>query len=68
MVAYPEEVLRRSRPLGIRVPPDLYAQMKQEAAALGVSVSDVARMKLKTGRVPTLKRAAKGGAAHELAN
>jgi hypothetical protein len=46
----------RTRPLGIRVPPDLYAQMEREAALLGVSVSDVARIKLKTGRVPTLKR------------
>jgi hypothetical protein len=56
MVAYPEEVLRRSRPLGIRVPPHLYTQMEREAAALGVSVSDVVRMKLRTGRVPTLEQ------------
>jgi hypothetical protein len=50
----------RTRPLGIRVPPDLYAQMEREAAALGVSVSDVGRMRLKTGRVPTLNEGRDG--------
>ena len=38
-----ESVSQRSRPLAIRVPSDLYAQIEREAVELGVSVSDIAR-------------------------
>ena len=56
MADYSESVLQRSRPLAIRVPSDLYAQIEREAVELGVSVSDIARMKLKTGRAPKWER------------
>jgi hypothetical protein len=55
MSDYPEQVLQRSRPLATRVPSDLYQQIEREAAELGVSVSDIARMRLKTGRAPRME-------------
>jgi hypothetical protein len=36
--------------LSMRVPPDLYRDIASEAAELGVSVSDAARHRLRTGR------------------
>jgi hypothetical protein len=50
-----ESELQRSKLLAMRVPGDLYRALERDAAALGVSMSDVGRMRLKTGRVPTLE-------------
>jgi hypothetical protein len=49
-----ETELQRSKLLAMRVPPDLYRAIERDAAQLGVSLADVGRMRLKTGRVPTL--------------
>jgi hypothetical protein len=43
-----------SRLLSMRIPLDLYQSIGRDAAALGVSMSDVGRMRLKTGGVPAL--------------
>jgi hypothetical protein len=44
------ELQRTPHLLSMRVPPDLYADIVGEAAELGVSVSDAARHRLRTGR------------------
>jgi hypothetical protein len=49
-----ETTLQRSRLFAVRVPDDLYRALERDAAQLGVSLSDVGRMRLRTGRVPTL--------------
>jgi hypothetical protein len=58
MVAYPEEVLRRSRPLGIRVPPS----RRWKRAAKGGVGEAVMRMTLQTaGAAINAVVAAQGG-------
>jgi hypothetical protein len=41
-----EAELQRSKLLAMRVPGDLYRALERDAAALGVSMSDVGRMRL----------------------
>jgi hypothetical protein len=41
------------RILSARVPATLYRQLEHDAATLGLSISDVTRFRLLTGRVPT---------------
>ena len=53
-MAETETELQRSKLLAMRVQGDLYRALEREAAQLGVSLSDVGRMRLKTGRVPML--------------
>jgi hypothetical protein len=43
-----ETTLQRSRLFAVRVPDDLYQALERDAAALGVSLSDVGRMRLRT--------------------
>jgi hypothetical protein len=50
------ELQRCSHLLAMRVPEALYRALEQEAAAVGISIPDVARMKLRTGAVVTLVR------------
>jgi hypothetical protein len=45
--------LQRSRLFAVRVPGDLYREIERDAAQLGVSLADVGRIRLRTGRVPT---------------
>jgi hypothetical protein len=59
-MAEAESELQRSKLLAMRVPGDLYRALERDAAALGVSMSDVGRMRLKTGRVPTLEEGHEG--------
>lgn len=53
-MAETETKLERSKLLAMRVPAELYQALERDAAQLGVSLSDVGRMRLRTGRVPTL--------------
>jgi hypothetical protein len=53
-MAEAESELQRSKLLAMRVPGDLYRSLERDAAALG-DMSDVGRMRLKTGRVATLE-------------
>ena len=53
-MAETEAELRRSKLLAMHVPAELYQTLERDAAQLGVSLSDVGRMRLKTGRVPML--------------
>lgn len=53
-MAETETELQRSKLLAMRVPPELYRALERDAAQLGVSLADVGRMRLKTGRVPIL--------------
>ena len=46
----------RGEMLSMRVPRELRAALERDAQTLGVSVSDVGRMRLRTGTVPTLER------------
>jgi hypothetical protein len=43
-----------SKPLTIGIPPSLYAKIENEARGLGLSIADVARLRLRTGHSPTL--------------
>jgi hypothetical protein len=53
-MAATEVELQRSKLLAMCVPSDLYRALERDAAQLGVNLSDVGRMRLRTGRVPTL--------------
>jgi hypothetical protein len=44
----------RGRIVAMRVPAELYHALERDAATLGVSLSDVGRMRLRTGRVPEM--------------
>ena len=42
------------RLISMRVPNELYAALERDAALLQVSLSDAARMRLRSGSVPTI--------------
>ena len=44
---------RDNRLVSVRVPETLYASLERDAEQLNVSVSDIVRMRLQTGRVPS---------------
>ena len=44
----------RGRVVAMRVPTDLYQALARDAQTLGVSLSDVGRMRLRTGRIPAM--------------
>jgi hypothetical protein len=50
------ELQRATSTVSLRLPTDLKASLARDAAALGVSFSDVARMRLQTGCVPTFQK------------
>lgn len=49
------ELQRATSMVSLRLPHDLKASLARDAAALGVSLSDAARMRLQNGRVPTFQ-------------
>jgi hypothetical protein len=55
-MTHSEQELQRSRAMGLRIPEDLYQLVAADAAKLGVSISDAARWRLKTGHCPTLEQ------------
>ena len=59
-MANAESEPQRSKLLAMRVPSDLYRVLKRDAAALGDSMGDVGRMRLKTRRLPNLDDAVLG--------
>jgi hypothetical protein len=50
-----EADLHQMRLFAVRLPADLYKALERDAAQLGVSLADVGRIRLRTGRVPSIK-------------
>lgn len=50
----------QARCFALRVPVDLYREIERDANELGVSMSDAGRMRLRTGRCPSMKDNAHG--------